>query len=327
VTVDQLGTIDDILGVGDLAVPDGVFQTTRVVKNRKIDDLRGSPSDIFTGKPTSSTVTRTYAPFPSAYNSHPQESSHASHMYDSYPEHVRPGDSYRPTSSHYARSPPPQPHSGSQFPLPTSRLPHHPEFDSDDQPAQTPYDYAHRDSYARRHSLSPSENMPRRSTSLNEGYSTQPGPSAHHPYGGSAFQRPMYRTHSSKSGESPTTDYPYPSPTLSFIERQSNVRAEPPRRIQSPEAASPVNDPEGLNYYAYHSRLPPHDPHSSSSPPDLVGHSPHAYVQEGTREDDGHGGNSGPYRSVGLAPLHHLQRVQPYKRDPLDDRALRMLGP
>ncbi|KAI9571757.1 Gti1/Pac2 family-domain-containing protein, partial [Boletus coccyginus] len=33
-TVDHLGTIDDITGVAELMVPDGVFQSTRVGKNR-----------------------------------------------------------------------------------------------------------------------------------------------------------------------------------------------------------------------------------------------------------------------------------------------------
>ncbi|KAF9063423.1 Gti1/Pac2 family-domain-containing protein, partial [Rhodocollybia butyracea] len=33
-TVDNLGTIDDIVGVGDLSVPDGTFKSTRVTKSR-----------------------------------------------------------------------------------------------------------------------------------------------------------------------------------------------------------------------------------------------------------------------------------------------------
>ena len=37
------------------------------------------------------------------------------------------------------------------------------------------------------------------------------------------------------------------------------------------------------------------------------------------------GAAAGPRRA--LAPLHQLQRNHPYRRFPMDDRALRMLGP
>jgi Gti1/Pac2 family transcription factor len=43
-------------------------------------------------------------------------------------------------------------------------------------------------------------------------------------------------------------------------------------------------------------------------------------------ESDSRRGSLGPTR-VDLAPLHALQRSHPYRRDPVDDRALRLLGP
>ncbi|KAF9010618.1 Gti1/Pac2 family-domain-containing protein, partial [Cyathus striatus] len=62
--IDQLGTVDDIPSVRDLVVPDGHFKSTRVGKSRsKTDD-----SNARAGEPSKpSTVTRTYAPFPSPY--------------------------------------------------------------------------------------------------------------------------------------------------------------------------------------------------------------------------------------------------------------------
>ncbi|TFK44295.1 Gti1/Pac2 family-domain-containing protein, partial [Crucibulum laeve] len=62
-TIDQLGTIDDIPPVRDLIVPDGHFKSTRVGKNRSKSDEQNTRSGE-TSKPAS-TVTRTYAPFPS----------------------------------------------------------------------------------------------------------------------------------------------------------------------------------------------------------------------------------------------------------------------
>lgn len=41
----------------------------------------------------------------------------------------------------------------------------------------------------------------------------------------------------------------------------------------------------------------------------------------------GGGGGGGGAQRVALAPLHSLQRNHPYRRNPVDDRQLRMLGP
>jgi hypothetical protein len=43
-------------------------------------------------------------------------------------------------------------------------------------------------------------------------------------------------------------------------------------------------------------------------------------------ENESRRGSIGPTR-VDLAPLHALQRSHPYRRDPIDDKALRLLGP
>ncbi|KAH7924214.1 hypothetical protein BV22DRAFT_966209, partial [Leucogyrophana mollusca] len=97
-TVDQLGTIDDIPSVADLVVPNGAFQSTRVSKNRKGDDARPRPSDVL--KTTSSSVTRTYAPFPAAYPVQPATFAEGSPSMYSHAQNP-----YRTSSTHSTQSP------------------------------------------------------------------------------------------------------------------------------------------------------------------------------------------------------------------------------
>ncbi|KAF9462456.1 Gti1/Pac2 family-domain-containing protein [Collybia nuda] len=87
-TVDDLGTIDDILGVQELAPPPGLFKSTRVGKGRgKTDEPSAQTSDTLSKPPT--TVTRTYAPFPTLHNRYPSQSesppaSESVMMYEPY---------------------------------------------------------------------------------------------------------------------------------------------------------------------------------------------------------------------------------------------------
>ncbi|KIM45336.1 hypothetical protein M413DRAFT_442013 [Hebeloma cylindrosporum] len=70
-TIDQLGTIDDNPRVREVIVPDGMFKSTRVGKSRnRVDDH--SRSDA---AKAATTVPRTYAPFPTPYQYHPQGGS------------------------------------------------------------------------------------------------------------------------------------------------------------------------------------------------------------------------------------------------------------
>ncbi|KAG2080202.1 hypothetical protein BD769DRAFT_1685197 [Suillus cothurnatus] len=68
----------------------------------------------------------------------------------------------------------------------------------------------------------------------------------------------------------------------------------------------------------------PHNTHISLPPPaQLFRSEPPPQYEVSSSADSS---SIGPQR-VGLAPLHSLQRSHPYKRDPVDDRALRLLGP
>ncbi|KAH9485085.1 cAMP-independent regulatory protein pac2 [Psilocybe cubensis] len=70
-TIDQLGTIDENPLVRDLPVPDGMFKSTRVGKSRnKTDD--GSRTDAARA---ATTIPRTYAPFPTPYQYQAQNGS------------------------------------------------------------------------------------------------------------------------------------------------------------------------------------------------------------------------------------------------------------
>lgn len=76
-TIDQLRCVDDIPGVGDLIVPDGHFKSTRVGKRAKTDESKGESSK--------SSVSRTYAAFPSPYSStSPAVESPSVLMYEPY---------------------------------------------------------------------------------------------------------------------------------------------------------------------------------------------------------------------------------------------------
>ncbi|KAK2464181.1 hypothetical protein APHAL10511_003638 [Amanita phalloides] len=90
-TVDRLGTVDDISGVRELVVPNGLFKSTRTIRNRnKLDEPRSSDKL----QPLSASV-RTYAPFPSP-TSYPTAHPHQNHstpeqphaLSSQYAEHI-----------------------------------------------------------------------------------------------------------------------------------------------------------------------------------------------------------------------------------------------
>ena len=60
-TVDRLGTVDDILALRDLVVPDGLFKSTRTSKSRGKTDEQAKPTHNSRLTPV---TTRSYAPFP-----------------------------------------------------------------------------------------------------------------------------------------------------------------------------------------------------------------------------------------------------------------------
>lgn len=71
-TIDQLGTIDDYPDVRDLLIPEGTFKSTRVGKSRTSKSDDNNRSDAARA---ASTVPRTYAPFPTPYQYQAQQGS------------------------------------------------------------------------------------------------------------------------------------------------------------------------------------------------------------------------------------------------------------
>ncbi|KAJ3713181.1 Gti1/Pac2 family-domain-containing protein [Lentinula raphanica] len=138
-TVDNLGTIDDYAGVGDLNVPEGMFKSTRVNKSRNKAAEESSASttrmnDAASGSASASTsasiTNRTYAPFPSPYP-YPPTTSHPVSMYEPYPAYAQ-----HPQRPQIPEHPPEHNLPYAATPIISSR--HVP------QPTRTPYQNGHR---------------------------------------------------------------------------------------------------------------------------------------------------------------------------------------
>ncbi|KIK40000.1 hypothetical protein CY34DRAFT_807665 [Suillus luteus UH-Slu-Lm8-n1] len=348
-TVDELGTIDNIPGVSDLVVPEGTFQSTRVGKTRKGEDTR-SRSDVL--KSASSTVTRTYAPFP-AYSSQP---SH----YPNSPQspYAQPDDSYRSGLGQ----------SSQQFRPPTSEIPQYSVPPPPPPPSIPPLRSSYEDDYKfRRPSLPtipPSEHSSafygRRSSADYSVSGTIPPlarartdtslkPFAEYhasndrgssPAFGSSIGHPP-ASGSTSSIHRPSEDLYSPRPpySCSFNVRPSrspppspSCRIRPPSTVGNFQPVSRAPDDDGRepnqNVFSLDNSAsfpsPHNSPHISLPPPaQLFRSEPPPQYEVASPADSS---SIGPQR-VGLAPLHSLQRSHPYKRDPVDDRALRLLGP
>ncbi|KAJ8482253.1 hypothetical protein ONZ45_g15016 [Pleurotus djamor] len=112
-TVDQLGTVDDIDGVGNLDVPDGLFKSTRVGKGRKNDEGSGR-----VGESSTATASATRTP----------PGSQSLHMYQPYPNAHYPSSyyapsEYSPAASPHQRAPPPLSSAPSYVNESSTRLP------------------------------------------------------------------------------------------------------------------------------------------------------------------------------------------------------------
>lgn len=322
-TIDQLGTIDDIRDVRDLVVPDALFKSTRVAKNRgKLDDQgRADPSK------SASTVTRTYAPFPSypvQYPSNPDGSS--SHepvlMYEPYKN----ASGHR---DHRSQSPP-------QFSPPTTTIPHpreqqyyrgpEPYHQQSMRYGHTPHDISPRSlesspeitrhhgyrgaqpssapgSYATAEWAHPRRQPPQEHTN----YPRQEPASypSYHPTTNSLQSRTgsphyVYTSDDSSAYNSPQSHSPYPSQQPEPLPQLSVETVAEPRHSPLP----PLNIPSQL--YPGTTDLTP-----ATSSPTLIAETCRSTV--------------GPSRA--LAPLTALARSHPYRREALDDRALRLLAP
>ncbi|KAI6165951.1 Gti1/Pac2 family-domain-containing protein [Pisolithus thermaeus] len=337
-TVDQLGTIDDIPGVAELVVPEGTFQSTRVSKSRKGDDSR-SRSDIL--KPASSSVTRTYAPFPSAYPV--QSTSYSAPTFvqepgrlNSYASHA---SSYyqSPEAPEYSVPPPTSPVADSAPTLSTTRSGDDAEYKFR-RPSLSTVLNSPLASDSRRTSVD--YNMPADSTTLGiKGREVAPATTTH------------YRNRDEKCSLPPTARY---EPGLSFAhDRGADFshntpsysytphRSRSPHGSPSPDYGTPaagytvVSGPRddvssGSSSCAYSPYTAPSCVARSTSqislppPAQLLGQERPGRLYEVTSSPQEGSAGIGP-RRVGLAPLNSLKRSHPYKRDPVDDKTLRLL--
>ncbi|KAH7889092.1 Gti1/Pac2 family-domain-containing protein [Phlebopus sp. FC_14] len=352
-TVDQLGTIDDIPGVADLVVPDGAFQSTRVSKGRKGDDARAR-SDVL--KPSTSSVTRTYAAFSAAYPAQPSPyPGPSTPVFAQDPYRLNPQPSLsssfqQPAETSQYSIPPPLPSpAGDHHPLtplkaasedidyklrrpslpaisdyhPASLTDRRPSADygssplypsgtlSRDRPPfiRVPHDFQSRtDQYPLVSNPSQGMSLPTSSSSLHDRMADYP-PRSSLPY--------TYATSPSRSPPgSPSSHHRPPSTVGTF--QPAPKSADAARGLSNPYSYSPHVPPTVL--------ASPHNVSQVSLPPpaELLRPDPPAQLYEVTGSEDSAG--VGPCR-VDLAPLHSLQRNHPYRRDPVDDKALRLLGP
>ncbi|KAF8550853.1 hypothetical protein OG21DRAFT_1468166 [Imleria badia] len=318
-TVDELGTIDDIPGVAELVVPEGSFQSTRVGKNRKVDDTRAR-TDVFK---VPSSVTRTYAAFHTAYPAQPTPYPGPSPpMFHQEPCRVSPQASHPPPSHHPSEIqqysiPPPLPPLGVLHTLPPLRpeaedieykfrrpslpgLPdHQPNPPSRDRRAT--FDQGRSADY----SSIPHPPPPRHAAALPTSSPVEDRDAQYRPE--------LACTYPSSLPES-TSTFDRPSSSVGMFQSIPDTASQDGNAFAYNSPATAATQPSHNNYSQI--SLPPPAQLFRSEPPTQL------YA---VRTSEDHAGSIGPSR-VDLAPLHSLQR-RPYRRDPVDDMALRSLGP
>jgi hypothetical protein len=326
----------------DLVVPPGLFKSTRVGKHRGRGDEQMQRVNE-TSTRSSTTVVRTYAPFPSLHNHYPPQSkaSESVMMYEPYenanlsgysyahdpspcysavvsaPDHDRPPTQSYPDTIHDATTPsPPLGYQPISHPIQSNV---HPVAGSltYTQGGSTPttsistHQTAHRPSLS--HQSSAAYSVPPQSR-------RSPSPAA------------LNVTHADDTIDRPSGFY-FPSespPTYTDrpLHGPSATHSYPPDiSSQDHSTRHGISTDSGPPYR--------HDFHisaSQSSPPHLppirIDPFPPSYELLATTETnhpEGRRGSIGPDRD--LAPMHALTRPHPYRRDPQDDKTLRLLTP
>ncbi|KAK7473213.1 hypothetical protein VKT23_001311 [Stygiomarasmius scandens] len=359
-TVDDLGTVDDIPGVGDLTVPEGTFKSTRLNKSRhKNEDRVDSTKD--------SSTSRTFAAFPAPYSSGNASSQDSSN--------VQPIQMFQPYANYYNKYPESGPAENEPVPSSAPQTPHgahSPSYASTHYPTTQYHGYPHQDSRYTSES-SPKEattpNMLVASQSSSYNYvassstsvagdrrsNTYP-PSSNAPHSSvSPWYNSQYDTHHphhpnvpgfAPSPVEPAAPYPSHSQTSSATAYHPPTSIRPLSSLISYSSTPVYSDsyiPDGasINLYDPHSPPPGHIPahHHAldvlAEPQHPVPIVPTTIVLEENHLDDGsssptnssRSGEIGPVRERDLAPLHTLPRTHPYRRHPQDDEALRLLNP
>lgn len=328
-TVDQLGTIDDIQGIAELVVPEGTFQSTRVSKSRKGDDSRVR-SDVL--KSTSSSVTRTYAPFPSPY---PVQSTPYPALPSTFTQECcSPGAQSSHNSPYCSPSevpqfsvPPPMPPMASSNPsLPPIRS----GVENIDYKMRRPSlptmlncspDLADRRASADYSVPLDSSCISNRVPHHRDQQGSLPSSAAHH---GNSFSSAHDRGAEFTSRNALPCSYDGNSSRSSPAPYHGSPAGSHQPLHRSQDDVTNVNSP-----YAYspHTAYPTHGTSQISLPPpaQLFRPEPPSQLIEVTTPSPEVPVGIGPCR-VDLAPLHSLQRSHPYRRDPVDDKTLRLLG-
>jgi hypothetical protein len=333
-TVDRLGTVDDIRDVHELEVPPGMFTSTRMGKRRTADSEAASSSQ--------STVSRVYAAFPSplpplaprpakpgpSTSTAARASSPPSvRMYEPYsrPEsRTRPSQS--PTTYYSSREPQSYSHptpSSSQPPTLHYSYPSPPNNNfTASPPNDPPYNYTRQSGgdYSRSDSRSDIPEHPPAPTLA------QPYSSVRvrlHPSVNSRLQQPQPQPQQASGGW-------ITSPMVPYQPRQGSPRSD--YTSSSSSSSSYASSPSAPLYPLYSPGPALYD--SGSDGPDSrtlprlqmpVDPAP-AILISSVADSELRRGDVGPCRRD-LAPLNSLTRLHPYRRDPTDDRALRLLDP
>ncbi|KAK7005979.1 camp-independent regulatory protein pac2 [Favolaschia claudopus] len=306
-TVDHLGTVDDLEAVRNLEVPSGMFTSTRVGK-RKNTDADASTSN----------VSRIYAAFPALAPrptptpAGPRIPSPSIQMYDPYSR--PPSRPQQPPSPVAAYTPDPQPSAPRPDPRPSSQPPElHFSYPSPQNFSEPPPPYQ-------------SPIYPRQSPVRPQSYGNNN--SATSSYATTrATHRPLHREHSPEPQPQPASGGWYTAPLASFHHQRSDSPRSDYHSGSSSSSSSYASSP-GTQLYPL---LPGSDSESGgnggggtdprSLPRLLIPNEPPPvnllHDADDRREDS---------MRRDLAPLHSL-RLHPYRRDPTDDKALRLLGP
>ncbi|KAF8635212.1 hypothetical protein AX17_003988 [Amanita inopinata Kibby_2008] len=361
-TVDRLGTVDDIPGVYELVVPDGMFKSTRVAKSRSKSDEQSARS----GEASKSTqiVTRTFAPFPGPaiypqppHVDYPNPVQQPTAVYPSYPEpHAYPmyyQGSAHPT--HFA-SVPTSVSQVSRLPMhgssqlfnnvhshPSISTPSQIHYATETYERQEFHDKSLDDSQYLRFTSTPQSNP----MSFPSAKSTQGLQQLHpnHNYNErlratavlSSVVHDTPHTHPLHSAPyARTYDHaPFTSSTSSHS-MPTDATANPPYLIGGPNIITGGGGTYPPTHAHAHLRS---ESYSETNAQDNNSNLPPLHAVEGIQASvyalsnpgdilipgEDRKSTIGPCRD--LAPLHSLTRPHPYRREPLDDKTLRLLRP
>ncbi|KAG7446548.1 uncharacterized protein BT62DRAFT_931983 [Guyanagaster necrorhizus] len=315
-TVDNLGTVDDIDSLQNITIPDGMFtKSTRSTKNRKARQGRTKDTEP-------APVSRTYAPYPSeAASSHPPPpasppQSQSVQMYHPYPRSNQQFPEYDPQPVPSSSGRPAVPNSGLSY---SQTQPSYPVSSMPGPSRPPPPPIASGPRPAVNYALPPSHPSPsssHSSRSSQESPYLERGPS--HWYTGPPQQpyvenQPLvysYPEQSPASFNTTSTGFP-PQHAHLYAMVKSHHLPLTGSTVQNLVAPIPLSSSSSLLIHDQYDPGADSDGTPSSSSMSSV--------------DESRRGDIGPSRA--LAPLHTLKRRHPYRRDPADDKALRLLDP